>query len=121
MAKLHATKTEKRFSLGAKLLESLRDDAYIVARDLGHTVLKKENAIEEIIEVVKKQIFPLQAQEAKELYRVGPSVGGVMSRQPGESMTSYTGRRRSHVPSTRREYDFIHRATQEVVSQAQGA
>ena len=50
MAKLHATKTEERFSLGAKLLESLRGDAYIVAQDLGHTVLKKENAIEEIIE-----------------------------------------------------------------------
>ena len=94
MAKLHATKTEERFSLGAKLLESLRGDAYIVAQDLGHTVLKKENAIEEIIEAVKKQIFPLQAQEAKELYRVGSSVGGVMSRQPGESMTSYTGRRK---------------------------
>ena len=94
MAKLHATKTEERFSLGAKLLESLRGDAYIVAQDLGHTVLKKENAIEEIIEAVKKQIFPLQAQEAKELYRVGCSVGGVMSRQPGESMTSYTGRRK---------------------------
>eukprot|EP00439_Symbiodinium_sp_Y106_P066578 s1546_g10.t2 len=103
MAKLHATKTEERFSLGAKLLESLRGDAYIVAQDLGHTVLKKANAIEEIIEAVKKQIFPLQAQEAKELYRVGSSVGGVMSRQPGESMTSYTGRRK------------------EVVSQAQGA
>ena len=94
MAKLHATKTEERFSLGAKLLESLRGDAYIVAQDLGHTVLKKENAIGEIIEAVKKQIFPLQAQEAKELYRVGSSVGGVMSRQPGESMTSYTGRRK---------------------------
>ena len=103
MAKLHATKTEERFSLGAKLLESLRGDAYIVTQDLGHTVLKTENAIEEIIEAVKKQIFPLQAQEAKELYRVGSSVGGVMSRQP------------------RREYDFIHRTTQEVVSQAQGA
>eukprot|EP00439_Symbiodinium_sp_Y106_P051418 s3762_g6.t2 len=83
-----------RFSLGAKLLESLRGDAYIVAQDLGHTVLKKESAIEEIIEAVKKQIFPLQAQEAKELYRVGSSVGGVLSRQPGESMTSYTGRRK---------------------------
>ena len=94
MAKLHATKTEERFSRGAKLLESLRGDAYIVAQDLGHTVLKKENAIEEIIEAVNKQIFPLQAQEAKEPYRVGSSVGGVMSRQPGESMTSYTGRRK---------------------------
>ncbi|CAE7686304.1 GIP [Symbiodinium sp. CCMP2592] len=69
-------------------------DAYIVAQDLGHAVLKKENAIEEIIEAVKKQIFPLQAQEAKELYRVGSGVGGVMSNQPGESMTSYTGRRK---------------------------
>ena len=43
---------------------------------------------------MQTQIFPLQAQEAKELYRVGSSVGGVMSRQPGETMTSYTGRRK---------------------------
>ena len=40
---------------------------------------------EKIVEAVRKQIFPLQAQEAKELYRVGSSVGGVMSRQPGET------------------------------------
>ena len=94
MAKYHATKADERFTLGAKLLESLRGDAYIVAQDLGHDVLKSADAITQIIDAVRKVIFPLQAQEAKELYRVGASVGGVMSRQAGESMTSYIGRRK---------------------------
>ena len=61
---------------------------------MGHDVLKSADAITQIIDAARKVIFPLQAQEAKELYRVGASVGGVMSRQAGESMTSYIGRRK---------------------------
>ena len=85
MAKFYATKADDRFSLGPKLPESLRVDAYIVAQDLGHDLLKATDAIEKIVEAVRKQIFPLQAQDAQELYRVGSSGGGVMSRQPGGS------------------------------------
>ena len=76
---------------------SLRGDAYIVAQDLGHDVLKATDAIEKIVEAVRKQIFLLQAQEAKELYRVGSNVGGVMSRQPGESMTSIPCRQKKEM------------------------
>ena len=94
MAKYHATKADERFMLGACLLESLRGDAYIVAQDLGHEVLKSADAITMIADAVRKMIFPLQAQEAKELCRVGASVGGVMARQAGESMNSYVGRRK---------------------------
>ena len=94
MPKYHATKADDRFMLGSKSLESLRGDFYIVAQDLGHEVLKTADAIEQIIDAVRKLIFPLQAQEAKEWCCVGASVGGVMARQAGESMTSYRSKRK---------------------------
>ena len=50
--------------------------------------------IDQLIIALKKVIFPLQALEAKELFRVGQQVAGPLARQTGESVTSYISRRR---------------------------
>ena len=100
MATFHATKPDERFSLGAKLLESLRGDAYIVAQDLGHDVLKATDAIEKIVEAIRKQIFPPRSQRA---------------------LQSRLQRRRSHVSPARREHDLLCRQKKEMVPKFQGA
>lgn len=43
---------------------------------------------------MKKSVFPLKEHEAKELYRVGTSIGGPLSRQNAESMSQYISRRK---------------------------
>ena len=94
MTKYEATKAEDRWALGAKVVESLRGDAYTVAEDMGTDALKKEDSVLKLIENMKKAVFPLKEHEAKELYRVGTSVGGPLARQSGESMAHYISRRK---------------------------
>ena len=86
LTRLRATKEDERWQLGAKFLESLRNDAYTLAEDLGAQALVQPDAIEKIVELVRAHIFPLTDTEAKELYRMGTTFGGALSRQPGESM-----------------------------------
>ena len=94
MTKYEATKADERWALGAKVVESLRGDAYTVAEDMGTGALKKDDAVLQLIEHMKKAVFPLKEHEAKELYRIGTSVGGPLARQPGESMAHYISRRK---------------------------
>ena len=94
LTRLRATKEDERWQLGAKFLESLRNDAYTLAEDLGAQALVQPDAIEKIVELVRAHIFPLTDTEAKELYRMGTTVGGALSRQPGESMLNYINRRK---------------------------
>ena len=83
-----------RAELVQKVLEGLRGDAYLVAQDLGVSKLMEDDGIDQLIMALKKMIFPLQALEAKELFRVGQQVAGPLARQTGESVTSYISRRR---------------------------
>ena len=83
-----------RAELVQKVLEGLRGDAYLVAQDLGVSKLMEDDGIDQLITALKKMIFPLQALEAKELFRVGQQVAGPLARQTGESVTSYISRRR---------------------------
>ena len=83
-----------RAELVQKVLEGLRGDAYLVAQDLGVAKLMEDNGIDQLIDALKKMIFPLQALEAKELFRVGQQIAGPLARQTGESVTSYISRRR---------------------------
>ena len=76
------------------MLEGLRGDAYLVAQDLGVSKLMEDDGIDQLIAALKKMIFPLQALEAKELFRVGQQMAGPLARQTGESVTSYISRRR---------------------------
>ena len=76
------------------IINGLRGDALQVAMDLQIEVLVKEDGIAKLIEAMRAYVFPSKKHEAKELYSQGHKVGGILSRQPGESMLSYTNRRR---------------------------
>ena len=77
-----------------KIVEGLRGDAFLVARDLGHEVLMQPKGLETLISRIRANVFPRATEEARELFRAGQRQGGVLSRQSGESMLSYTSRRR---------------------------
>ena len=77
-----------------KIVEGLRGDAFLVARDLGHEALMKPKGLETLISRIRANVFPRATEEARELFRAGQRQGGVLSRQSGESMLSYTSRRR---------------------------
>ena len=77
-----------------RVVEGLRGDAFDVARDLGEEVLCAENGLIALVDAMRTSVFPLKAQEAKELFKQGTKPGGLLSRQAGESMTSYVSRRK---------------------------
>ena len=66
-----------------KIVEGLRGDAVLLARDLGLETLSRPN-----------HLFPRALEEGKELFRAGQQIGGPLSRQPSESMLSYVQRHR---------------------------
>ena len=73
-----------------KILEGLRGDAVLLARDVGLDALTSEEGMEDLLQKMKAFVFPRANQEAKELFRAGQKHGGPLSRQSGESMLSYT-------------------------------
>ena len=84
-------------SMRAELVQKVLEggDAYLVAQDLGvYSKLMEDDGIDQLIMALKKMIFPLQALEAKELFRVGQQIAGPLARQTGGSVTSYISRRR---------------------------
>ena len=76
-----------------KIVDGLRGDAFLVARNLGHEALMKPKGLETLINRIRTNVFPRAIEEARELFRAGQRQGGVLSRQSGESMLSYTSRR----------------------------
>ena len=77
-----------------KIVEGLRGDAFDVARDLGEDVLCGDDGLIMLVDAMRTTVFPLKAQEVKELLKHGTKPGGLLSRQAGESMTSYVSRRK---------------------------
>ena len=77
-----------------KILEGLRGDAFLLARDVGLDALTSEEGLEDLLQKMKAFVFPRANEEAKELFRAGQKHGGPLSRQAGESMLSYTNRRK---------------------------
>ena len=78
----------------SKIIDSLRGEAALVAMDVGMDELMTVDGMDKFVAAMKKHVFPLPRAEAKELYKIGHKVNGVMSRQTGESMMSYVSRRR---------------------------
>ena len=74
--------------------EGLRGDAFLVARDVGLERLTQQDGIDLLIQKVKEHTFPLQGEEASELFRQGQLLTGPLSKQPGEPMLSYISRRK---------------------------
>ena len=77
-----------------KVLEGLRGEALLIARDIGLERLCRNDGLEHLIEMVKQHAFPLRSQEASELFRPGQVRTGPLSRQAGEGMLSYVNRRK---------------------------
>ena len=65
----------------SQIVESLRGEAAMIAMDVGLTELMKPTGLEQLVEAMKKHVFPQARAEAKELYRVGHKTGGILSRQ----------------------------------------
>ena len=84
---------DKETTRGA-IIESLRGEAAFVAMDLSSATLMANDGFKDLVNAVRKHVFPQARAEAKELYRVGHRTKGVMARQPTEPMVSYVSRRR---------------------------
>lgn len=76
-----------------KILEGLRGDAFL-ARDIGLDAVTNQEGLEELLRKMKSVVFRRATEEAKHLFRAGQRHGGPLSRQNGESMLSYTNRRK---------------------------
>ena len=77
-----------------RVMEGLRGDAFLIARDLGLSEILKKDGMQTLIERIRSHVFPLKGHEAKELFRIGQSPTGPLSRQGGETMLSFIQRRR---------------------------
>ncbi|OLP77417.1 hypothetical protein AK812_SmicGene42525 [Symbiodinium microadriaticum] len=78
----------------SKILEGLRGDAFSIARNIGLERLLQHDGIDHLIEQIRQQAFPLQSEEASELFRQGQLLSGPLAKQQGEPMLSYIARRK---------------------------
>ena len=96
--KIEILKTEtdagKRVKIINQITDGLRGDALQTAQDMGVPALIKEDGIKELVKSMMAMVFPQKNLEAKELYDLGHQKAGLLCRQRGESMLSYTGRRK---------------------------
>ena len=56
-----------RSMLVNKIVEGLRGDAFLIARDLGLDTLTQEGGLEQLVTRIKNHVFPRAQEEAKEL------------------------------------------------------
>ena len=88
----------------SKILEGLRGDAFSISRDVGLERLLRHDGIDHLVEDIRRTAFPLQSEEASELFRQGQMLNGPLAKQQGETMLSYVARRKQWW-STLRELD----------------
>ena len=77
-----------------RVIKGLRGDAFDLAMDIGRERLMTSEGINALLDLIRKTIFPIEAQEAKILFAMGQKPHGSLARQSNESMTSYCSRRR---------------------------
>ena len=90
----NATKEDHLPKAINSIVESLRGDAAQVAMDVGSEALAQPDGIKNLIDNMRKHVFPLARQEAKKLNRAGHSRKGHLSRQPTESTVNFASRRK---------------------------
>ena len=86
----------------SKVVDGLRGDAFIIAKEVGldkiwdpgSALIGIEPGVDVLITAIKLSVFPLTTYEAKELFRQYCKPSGSLSRQNGESMHQYISRRR---------------------------
>ena len=100
------TRDEEKYAEAmSKVVDGLRGDAFVVAKEIGLDQLWScgDNSLEHdpvkpgvdvLIDAIKKEVFPQTAHEAKELFRHFTKPSGCLSRQNGEAMHAYIARRR---------------------------
>ena len=81
--------------LGLRLLEGLRGSAFKIAQQVNIEELGKKEGHEQLLSLLERSLKPRKDLEARELYAAGSRDGGILSRQPGEAMSSYVMRRRA--------------------------
>ena len=64
-----------RSALVNKIVEGLRGDAFLIARDLGLETLTQEGGLERLFDRIKSNVFPRAQEEAKELFQARKQVG----------------------------------------------
>ena len=62
--------------------------------EIGLAKLMEADGLDLLVQKVQERLFPQRTAEARELLKQGMRIGGLMSRVPGEPMTSYISRRR---------------------------
>ena len=73
----------------SKILEGLRGDALKIAGDIGLPGLLLPDGIDHLIEQIRQQAFPLQSEEASELFRQGQLITGPLAKQRGADACVY--------------------------------
>ena len=91
---------EKYAEAMSKVVDGLRGDAFIIAKEVGLDKLWEvgdafvDAGVDTLIKAIKESVFPLTTYEAKELFRQYCKPAGSLSRQNGESMHQFVSRRR---------------------------
>ena len=86
----------------SRVVDGLRGEAFITAKEIGTERLWQpgneeegiESGVKLLIDAIRRSVFPLTTHEAKELFRQYCHPKGPLSRQRGESMQQYVSRRR---------------------------
>ena len=81
--------------LGLRLIEGLSGHALQVAQLLAIEELEKEHGADYLMEHLALDLRPRRQQQARELYEAGAQSGGVLSRQPAETMPQFILRRKA--------------------------
>ena len=58
------TKQEDLPNLASRIIQGLRDDAFLVAADLGVEELSKEKGVDTLVEEMRNLVFPFKEEEA---------------------------------------------------------
>ena len=59
------TKKEELPNLSSRIIQGLRDDAFLVAADIGVEELTKEEGVETLVEAMRNLVFPFKEEEAQ--------------------------------------------------------
>ena len=104
-AKASGDDPDKYADAMSKVVDGLRGEAFIIAKELGlqriwdpgnYDLIEgpREAGVDVLINALKHSVFPLTTYEAKELFRQYCKPSGSLSRQNGESMHQYISRRK---------------------------
>ena len=83
----------KLADLSARVMDGLSGEPLRIAMDHGVRQISDATGIEDLVKAVSDHVIQFKEDEARELFRAGTKVDGLLARQSGESMASYINRR----------------------------